>query len=159
MQVIATIWYLNSLGLWFLLNISELQREMDCTNWTKLFIESPLWPWFPGYSLPHWPWTWSYDLLGSMVCKWRWHTPYSNRIFKCPCAHCSNCSCPLYKNIMYPQIWLYSWVSEQEDIEQSPSQSTSWRRVIRLPVDDVCHEQQWLLLVRPPRFKVTGYAT
>ena len=55
----------------------------------------------------------------------------------------SDCFCPLCKNIMYPQIWLYSWVPEQEDIEQIPSQSTAGERVTRLPVDDVWHEQQW----------------
>lgn len=49
----------------------------------------------------------------------------------------SDCSCPLHKTITYPQVRLFGWVPEREDVEQIPSQSTARRRVTQLPVDDM----------------------
>ena len=49
----------------------------------------------------------------------------------------SDGSRPLHKTITYPQVRLFGWVPEQEDIEQFPSQSIAWRRATRLPADDM----------------------
>lgn len=139
LQVIATIWYLNSPDLWFLLNISELkQREMDCTNWQNC-SSSHRYDHDFGYSLltdhdlGHVTW------LGH--CKWRWWCCIQTGSFHV--AGTGPIALPSIRISCTHRCDSIARSLEQEDIEQSPSQSTAWRRVIRLPADDVWHEQQW----------------